>query len=100
MDNARKVFDSMLEKDLIAWNALISGHSLDEEDIEAVRLLPSIHKFGVGFNQTTLSTALKSIAKLQAIDSSSSMHMEKADMFKKRRENLKIARQLKCIKEG
>ncbi|KAM7263477.1 hypothetical protein ACFE04_001160 [Oxalis oulophora] len=75
MDNARKVFDSMPEKDLIAWNALISGHSLNEEDIEAVRLLPSMHKFGVGFNQTTLSTVLKSIAKLQAIDSCKQIHV-------------------------
>ncbi|KAE8714976.1 integrator complex subunit 9-like [Hibiscus syriacus] len=67
MNDARMVFNLMPDKDLIAWNAVISALSQNGEDMEAVSLFPSMHKEGVGFNQTTLSTALKSIDSLQSI---------------------------------
>ncbi|KAF9683601.1 hypothetical protein SADUNF_Sadunf04G0030800 [Salix dunnii] len=66
MDDARLVFKLMPERDMIAWNAVISGHSQNEEDEEAVSLFLLMHAEGIGFNQTTLSTVLKSIAALQA----------------------------------
>ncbi|KAG6777073.1 hypothetical protein POTOM_016873 [Populus tomentosa] len=66
MDDARLVFKLMPERDMIAWNAVISGHSQNEEDEEAASLFPLMHTEGIGFNQTTLSTVLKSIAALQA----------------------------------
>ncbi|KAJ6367763.1 hypothetical protein OIU78_000346 [Salix suchowensis] len=66
MDDARLVFKLMPERDMIAWNAVISGHSQNEEDEEAASLFLLMHTEGIGFNQTTLSTVLKSIAALQA----------------------------------
>ncbi|EOY28177.1 hypothetical protein QUC31_012891 [Theobroma cacao] len=66
MNDARMVFNLMPDKDLIAWNAVISGHSQNGEDMEAISLFPLMYKEGIGFNQTTLSTVLKSIACLQA----------------------------------
>nr|KJB66783.1 hypothetical protein B456_010G158200 [Gossypium raimondii] len=66
MNDVRMVFNLMPDKDLIAWNAIISAHSQNGEDMEAVLLFPLMHEEGVGFNQTTLSTILKSIASLQA----------------------------------
>ncbi|GAV78930.1 PPR domain-containing protein/PPR_2 domain-containing protein/DYW_deaminase domain-containing protein [Cephalotus follicularis] len=74
MDDARRVFDCMPQKDVIAWNAVISGHSLNGEDMEAVTLFPSMHREAVGFNQTTLSTVLKSIASLQGTDFCRQVH--------------------------
>ncbi|GLT29500.1 hypothetical protein SLA2020_043630 [Shorea laevis] len=65
MDDAKLVFKLMPNKDLISWNAVISGHSQNEEDREAVLLFSLMYKEGVGFNQTTLSTVLKSVASLQ-----------------------------------
>ncbi|KAL6201415.1 hypothetical protein ACLB2K_025129 [Fragaria x ananassa] len=47
-------------------HAVISGHSQMAEDIEAVSLFPEMHREGIGFNETTLSTVLKSTASLQA----------------------------------
>ncbi|CAN1807170.1 Pentatricopeptide repeat-containing protein At1g08070, chloroplastic [Linum perenne] len=66
MVSARLVFNLIPGKDLILWNAVISGHSLNGEDVEAVSLFPLLYKEGIGFNQATLSTVLKSIARLQA----------------------------------
>ncbi|GMI72848.1 hypothetical protein like AT4G13650 [Hibiscus trionum] len=74
MNDARMVFNLMPDKDLIAWNAVISAHSQNEEDMEAVSLFPLVHKEGVGFNQTTLSTVLKSIASLQASNVCKQVH--------------------------
>ncbi|XP_010518772.1 PREDICTED: pentatricopeptide repeat-containing protein At5g04780-like [Tarenaya hassleriana] len=73
-DDARKVFELMLEKKMVAWNAMISGYSQKGEDYEAVLLFPEMHKEGMGFNQTTLSTVLKSVAALQASGLSEQIH--------------------------
>ncbi|CAN6689762.1 unnamed protein product [Malus baccata var. baccata] len=74
MSNARVLFDMMPKKDMIAWNAVISGHSQNGEDIEAVSLFSEMYKEGVEFNQTTLSTVLKATASLQAIDVCEQVH--------------------------
>lgn len=74
MTDARLVFKSMPEKDLIAWNAVITGHSQNGDDIEAVSLFPLMRKEGVGINQITLSTVLKSIATLRADHICSQIH--------------------------
>lgn len=74
MDDARVLFNMMPKKDMIAWNAVISGHSQMAEDIEAVTLFPEMHKEGIGFNETTLSTVLKSTASLQAISICEQVH--------------------------
>ncbi|KAJ8761519.1 hypothetical protein K2173_001654 [Erythroxylum novogranatense] len=66
MADAQLAFSRMPEKDLIAWNAMISGYSQNGEDIEAVSLFPLMFEEGVGFNQTTLSTVLKSTASLRS----------------------------------
>lgn len=67
MRNARMIHCLMPKKDLIAWNALISGHSQNGEDKEALVLFADMYKEGIGFNQTTLSSVLKSAACLQSI---------------------------------
>ena len=67
LEDARMVFDLLPEKDLIAWNAIIYGYSQNGEDIEALALFADMHKEGIRFNQTTLSTILKSTASLQIL---------------------------------
>ncbi|XP_015573544.3 pentatricopeptide repeat-containing protein At5g04780, mitochondrial-like [Ricinus communis] len=74
MTDARLLFNLMPERDLIVWNAAITGHSQNGEDLEAVSLFPSMHKEGVGFNQITLSTVLKSVASLQVDHICSQIH--------------------------
>ncbi|XP_031279386.1 pentatricopeptide repeat-containing protein At5g04780, mitochondrial-like [Pistacia vera] len=74
MDDARMAFNLMPEKDLIAWNAVLSGHSQIGEHIEAVSLFPLMYREGVGFNETTLSTVLKSAASFQGINVCRQVH--------------------------
>ncbi|CAI8605121.1 unnamed protein product [Vicia faba] len=75
MDDARRVYDLMpTKKDSIAWNALISGYSQCGDDLQAVSLFFKMHHENIEFNQTTLSTVLKSVASLQAIKVCKQIH--------------------------
>ncbi|XP_008225136.1 PREDICTED: pentatricopeptide repeat-containing protein At5g04780-like [Prunus mume] len=74
IDDARVLFNMMPKKEMIAWNAVISGHSQNGEDIEAVSLFSEMYKEGIEFNQTTLSTVLKSTASVQAIKFCEQIH--------------------------
>ncbi|CAN1857798.1 Pentatricopeptide repeat-containing protein At3g57430, chloroplastic [Linum perenne] len=74
LEDAVSVFDGIAKPDIVSWNAVIAGCSLNGEDVEAVSLFPLLYKNGVGFNQTTLSTVLKSTASLQASHVCRQMH--------------------------
>lgn len=74
MDDARRAYDSMPKKDVIAWNALISGYSQCGDDFEAVSLFSKMYNEDIDFNQTTISTVLKSVASLLAIKVCKQIH--------------------------
>ncbi|KAK7257363.1 hypothetical protein RIF29_31289 [Crotalaria pallida] len=74
MHDARKAFNLMKDKDIIAWNALISGYSECGDDLQAVSLFSEMYNKDIDFNQTTLSTVLKSVACLQAIKVCKQIH--------------------------
>ncbi|GJW66419.1 pentatricopeptide repeat-containing protein [Tanacetum coccineum] len=58
IDDATKVYDMMLEKELIALNALLCGYSQNNNDIEALSLFAEKHRDGIGFSETTLLAIL------------------------------------------
>ncbi|KAK7317847.1 hypothetical protein RJT34_02419 [Clitoria ternatea] len=74
MDDARRAYDLMPKKDIIAWNALISGYSQCGDDSEAVSLFSNLYNEDIDFNPTTLSMVLKSVASLQAIKVCKQIH--------------------------
>ncbi|KAG0474223.1 hypothetical protein HPP92_016080, partial [Vanilla planifolia] len=73
-EDALKAFDSMPERDLVAWNALISGYSHNGNDQEAIYLFADLRRDGLEFNRTTLTAVLKSAANLQALALSKQAH--------------------------
>ncbi|XP_028062515.1 pentatricopeptide repeat-containing protein At5g04780, mitochondrial-like isoform X1 [Camellia sinensis] len=74
MKDARAVYNFMPEKDLIALNAMISGHLHNGDDVEAFSLFTEMYKDGIGFNQTTLLTILNSTAGLQVVNVCGQVH--------------------------
>ncbi|KAL2925391.1 hypothetical protein RDABS01_028275 [Bienertia sinuspersici] len=74
MAEAKTVFNSIVEKELIAWNAMISGYSSNGNDKEALSLFIEMYKEGTGFNKSTLSAVLKSITSLQNIKVCQQVH--------------------------
>lgn len=76
LDDARKVFDFMPHRDLIMWNALISGFSHGGRQGEALSLFRRMREEGLDLdvNRTTLAAVLKSIAILEAISHTKQVH--------------------------
>ncbi|XP_006660454.1 pentatricopeptide repeat-containing protein At4g14850-like [Oryza brachyantha] len=74
LDDARKVFDWMSHRDLVLWNALISGCSHGERHGEALSLFCELIKEGIGVNRTTLAAVLKSTASMEAISVTRQVH--------------------------
>ncbi|XP_022968412.1 pentatricopeptide repeat-containing protein At5g04780, mitochondrial-like [Cucurbita maxima] len=75
LQDARKVFDLIPKRDSIAWNSIISSYSNCGYDMEAISLFTMMYKEGLEFNQTTLSTILKSSAGSQAIAFCEQVHV-------------------------
>ncbi|KAI7753271.1 hypothetical protein M8C21_000193 [Ambrosia artemisiifolia] len=74
MEDAKRVYNMMPEKELIAFNALLCGHSHNDNDIEALSLFVEEYRDGVGFNETTLLAVLNSAAGLQVVNVSEQIH--------------------------
>ncbi|XP_052621408.1 pentatricopeptide repeat-containing protein At5g04780, mitochondrial-like [Lactuca sativa] len=73
MDDAQRVYDMMPQKELIALNTLLSGHSQNGNDIEALSIF-SKDRDRIGFNEATLLPILNSSASLQDVYVSEQIH--------------------------
>ncbi|XP_074589082.1 pentatricopeptide repeat-containing protein At4g14850-like [Curcuma longa] len=74
LDDATRAFYFIPERDLSAWNALISGCSHCGRDDEALSFFSDMRNGGLSLNRTTLSAVLKSTASTQAIGIAEQVH--------------------------
>lgn len=74
MTQDARMVHTLVMKDLIAWNAMISGHLLNGEDRHAVSLFIDMYKEGLGFDHSTLSIVLKSAASFEAVEFCTQIH--------------------------
>lgn len=72
--DARVVYDFIQGKDLIAMNAMISGYTQNELDLEGLRLFAESYKEGIGFDQTTLLSILNCTAGLPEVGVCKQVH--------------------------
>lgn len=66
-NNARVIYNLMTEHDLVVRNAMICGYSQNGEDVEVLCFFCEMYRNGIEFDDTTLSSVLKSAAKLQDV---------------------------------
>ncbi|KAK9164603.1 hypothetical protein Syun_005505 [Stephania yunnanensis] len=64
MDNARKVFDVMLERDVVLWNTLIRGYAHYGPFVEALRAYEEMRLSNVCANQYTYPFLIKACAAM------------------------------------
>ncbi|XWS56111.1 hypothetical protein CRYUN_Cryun09bG0058300 [Craigia yunnanensis] len=65
---ARKLFDTMPEKNLVTWSIMISGNAKNNNFEKAVELFQVLQEEGVKANETVMVSVISSCAHLDAIE--------------------------------
>ncbi|EXB25866.1 hypothetical protein L484_012292 [Morus notabilis] len=68
LEDVRKVFDSMEERDLVSWTTLVTAYSQCSEYEEALISFSKMREEGFIPNQYTFSTVLDACASLSSLD--------------------------------
>ncbi|KAH7372654.1 hypothetical protein KP509_17G015000 [Ceratopteris richardii] len=66
-NDARKVFDSLLERDSVSWNTIIAGYTSHGYDILALRFVEEMYLNGVKLTEVTHSNILKVCGNVGAV---------------------------------
>ncbi|KAK8966120.1 Pentatricopeptide repeat-containing protein [Platanthera guangdongensis] len=75
MESARKVFDTMPEKSMASWNALISGYAQNGLTESALSLFKEMQALNFKPNPVTASSILSACAQLGALTMGKKIHM-------------------------
>ncbi|CAM8950086.1 unnamed protein product [Rhodiola kirilowii] len=75
-DDARSLFYRMPEKNVVAWNTMISGYAKKGYDVEAVDLFISMQQAGMKGTRSTLGSVLSAIANTEALDCGLIVHAQ------------------------
>ncbi|KAH7278255.1 hypothetical protein KP509_38G032900 [Ceratopteris richardii] len=76
MRHAKCVFDSLLHRDVVCWNALIVGYMHDGQGERALECFKRMKHDGITFNATTYACMLKACASIGACDEGQKIHDE------------------------
>lgn len=67
VSEARKIFNSMPDRSLQSYNAMIVGYARSGQGLEALQLFMLLRKSGIGFDEITLSGALSACATIKGV---------------------------------
>ncbi|XP_058208709.1 pentatricopeptide repeat-containing protein At3g16610 [Rhododendron vialii] len=71
---ARKVFDIMPERDVVAWNAMVAGSSLHGLYGDAMRLVVQMQEEGLCPNPSTVVAVLPAIGEVNGLSAGKAVH--------------------------
>lgn len=74
VDKARRLFDEMPSRDVVAWSAMISGYSQSNQCKEALSLFHEMQEADVDPNEVTMVSVLSSCAVLGALETGKWVH--------------------------
>ncbi|KAL5985756.1 hypothetical protein ACLOJK_027743 [Asimina triloba] len=74
MEDARKIFDLLLEKNLISYNIMVDGYTKNLDSEEAFELLQQIEDAGVGPCAFTFASLLSAAASIGALGIGQQLH--------------------------
>lgn len=66
MPDAQKVFNSLTNRSLQSYNAIIVGYTRSDQGFRALELFLLLHKSGLGFDEISLSGAFKACAVIKS----------------------------------
>ncbi|KAG0471956.1 hypothetical protein HPP92_016502 [Vanilla planifolia] len=68
VEDARKVFDEMPERDIVSWNSIIACYCKEGLHIEALKVFEEMRAKGLGLDEFTVVVLLSSCAHLGALE--------------------------------
>ncbi|KAK6924545.1 Pentatricopeptide repeat [Dillenia turbinata] len=74
MADARKVFDSLYQRDVFVWNMIIQGHANFGPLVESLNIYDQMRLSGVGANRYTFPFVLKACAALKGAKKGQVVH--------------------------
>ncbi|KAL5541549.1 hypothetical protein UlMin_009259 [Ulmus minor] len=74
IEDARLIFDQMVEKDLVSWSAMVAGYAESDLPQEALRLFNEMLALGVRPDHITVLSVISACAHLGALDQASWIH--------------------------
>ncbi|KAK9272439.1 hypothetical protein L1049_002812 [Liquidambar formosana] len=74
MEDARKAFDILFEKNLVSYNAIVDGYTKNLKSEEAFELFHQIEDTGIGVNAFTYASLLSGAASIGAIGKGEQTH--------------------------
>ncbi|KAB1212133.1 hypothetical protein CJ030_MR5G004759 [Morella rubra] len=74
LGEAQKIFNGMLYRDVVAWNAMIAGFSLHGLYDDTVRLVVEMQKAGTSPNSSTIVAVLPTVGQANALSQGKAMH--------------------------
>ncbi|CAA6671827.1 unnamed protein product [Spirodela intermedia] len=78
LDTARRVFDRMMERDIVSWNSMISGLSLSSRSGEAVEFFKQMRETGIVPTEYSYATIISACARLPSLSWGRQMHAQVA----------------------
>ncbi|KAL0450341.1 UNVERIFIED_CONTAM: Pentatricopeptide repeat-containing protein, mitochondrial [Sesamum latifolium] len=74
MGNARKLVDEISQPDVVVWNALISGYSVNGFDYEVLQVFQDMHTMSVKPNSSTFASVFPVCSRVGVDDVGTSVH--------------------------
>eukprot|EP01018_Ginkgo_biloba_P011610 Gb_41341 [translate_table: standard] len=72
--NARQVFDEMIERNEVSWNALIAGYAQHGQGEEALAIFYQMQQAGVESNEFAFGSVLTACADLKVLEQGKKVH--------------------------
>ncbi|XP_025820705.1 uncharacterized protein LOC112896788 [Panicum hallii] len=83
MAEARRVFDGIIDKDVVTWNAMITGYAQNGMSNEAIALFHSMREVGMRPDKITLVGVLTSCAAVGALELGAELDSTSHNVFSK-----------------
>lgn len=76
LDDARKVFDKLIHRDLVSWGAMIAGYAQHGRGYAALDLFERMQQAGIKPGKATFLSVLKACSSIGALDQGRLLHIE------------------------
>ncbi|KAK2977586.1 hypothetical protein RJ640_007222 [Escallonia rubra] len=74
MKDARKVFDEMIERNIVSWTSVIAGYAQNDQGIEAVELYLRMQHLDLTPDHFTFGSAIRACSSLSNIELGRQLH--------------------------